>query len=158
MQDIQTARTVLIFMQYLHKSEKKAAGGVADGLLGITQALNASGDKRIEVQLEVLAGQDGGGGEGLKSALSDPKVVVLEEIQADVDERRRLRRRQALSGRFQKLVEVLHPGHPLLRVLRPRELQCFLHFFRRDLAADPVRSGRCFCGGDVRVGVCETEM
>ncbi|KAM1417987.1 hypothetical protein ACFX1T_021352 [Malus domestica] len=79
------------------------------------------------MELEVVAGKHGGGGQCLQSALGDSEVVVLEKIQALVDERCHLRRTQALSGRIQKLMQALHSRHALLGVLGTRELQHFLH-------------------------------
>jgi len=70
------------------------------------------------VELEVVAGEDGGGGERLERALRDTEVIVLQEIHTSVDERGHLGRREALSRSFEKLVEALHARHPLLRVLR----------------------------------------
>ncbi|KAM2218721.1 hypothetical protein TB2_017616 [Malus domestica] len=79
------------------------------------------------MELEVVAGEHDGGGQCLQSALGDSEVVVLEKIQAVVDERPHLRQTQALSGRFQKLMQVLHSCLVLLGVLGTRELQRFLH-------------------------------
>lgn len=49
-------------MNYLHESEQEAARGVPYGLLGVAEALDDGGDEGIEVDLEVFAGEDGGGG------------------------------------------------------------------------------------------------
>ena len=74
-------------MYYLHESEEEAARGVADGLLGVAEAVDDGGEEGVEVELEVFAGEDGGGGEGLERALGDAEVVVLEEIHTRIDER-----------------------------------------------------------------------
>lgn len=79
------------------------------------------------MQLQVLAGEHGGGGEGLERALADPEVAVPEEIHAAVDEGRGLVRGEALPGGLEELVEALHGGQALLRVLGARELQRLLH-------------------------------
>ncbi|TQD81552.1 hypothetical protein C1H46_007031 [Malus baccata] len=79
------------------------------------------------MELEVVAGKHGGGGQCLQSALGDSEFVVLKKIQAAVDERRHLRRTQALSGHFQKLMQALHSRNALVGVLGTRELQRFLH-------------------------------
>ena len=87
-------------MRYLHEGEEEAAGGVADGLFGVAEAVDDGGEEGVEMELEVFAGEDGGGGEGLERALGDPEVVVLEQIHARVHQRRHLRRRQPLPRRF----------------------------------------------------------
>ena len=55
-------------------------GGVIDGLFGITKALDDGGDEGgVEVELEVVVGEHGGGVQSLEHALGDSKFVVLEE-------------------------------------------------------------------------------
>lgn len=115
---------------YLHEREQQPPGGVPHGLLAVPEALDDGGDERVQVQLQVLAGEDGGGGQGLEGALADPEVAVPEEIQAAADERRRLRGGEALPGGLEELVQPLHGGQPLLRVLGARELQGLLHLGR----------------------------
>lgn len=83
----------------------------------------------------MVSGEDGGGVQGLEGALRDLEVVVLEEIQAAVDQCRDFRRTQALPRSFQDLMKPLDPGHSLLRVFGTRQLQRFLH-----CGSDLVRS------------------
>lgn len=65
----------------LHEREEEPPGGVADGLLGVSEALDDGGDEGgVEVELEVVAGEHGGGVQSLERALGDSEVVVLEEI------------------------------------------------------------------------------
>ena len=65
----------------LHEREEEAPGGVADGLFGVAEALDDGRDEGgVEVELEVVAGEDGGGVQSLERALGDSEVVVLEEI------------------------------------------------------------------------------
>ena len=61
----------------LHEREEDPPGGVADGLFGITKALDDGGDESdVEVELEVVAGEHGGRVRSLECALGDSKVVV----------------------------------------------------------------------------------
>jgi hypothetical protein len=102
---------------------------VADGLLAVAEALDRHGHERVEVDLEVVAGEHGGGGERLERALDDAEVAVPREVHAGVDQRRHLCRRQSAPRRgVQRLVEALHPGQPALHVLGTRRLQRGLHF------------------------------
>ena len=89
---------------YLHESEKEPPRGVADGLLGVAEAVDDGGDERVEVELEVVAGAHGGGVERLERALRDLEAAVLQEIQAAIDERGDLAGAEAPSGSFQNLV------------------------------------------------------
>ena len=112
---------------YLHESEKEPPGSVADGLLGVAEAVDDGRDQRVEVELEVVTGAHGGGVESLERALRDLEAAVLQEIQAAIDERSDPTGAEAPSGSFQHLVEALHARHALLRVLRACELERFLH-------------------------------
>lgn len=85
---------------HLHESEQEPARCIADWLLTVAEALNDSRNKGIEMQLKVVAGEDGGGRESLEGALRNPKVVVLEEIQAAIDEGGDFGGGESLSGRF----------------------------------------------------------
>lgn len=76
--------------EYLHESEQESSGGVTNWLFGIPQAVDDSGNKRIEVKFEMLAGEHSGRGQSLKCALTDPEVVIFQEIQATIDERSNL--------------------------------------------------------------------
>ena len=61
----------------LHEHEEEPSGDVADGLFGVTEALDDGGDESgIEVELEVVAGEHGGGVQSSECALGDSKVVV----------------------------------------------------------------------------------
>ncbi|WVY97848.1 hypothetical protein V8G54_029999 [Vigna mungo] len=70
---------------------------------------------------------DGGGVERLKRALRDLEAAVLQEIQTAFDERSDFRGTEAPPRSFENLVEALHAGHPLLRVLGACEFKCFIH-------------------------------
>jgi hypothetical protein len=72
---------------------------VADGLLAVAEALDRHGHERVEVDLEVVAGEHGGGGERLERALDDAEVAVPREVHAGVDQRRHLCRRQSAPRR-----------------------------------------------------------
>lgn len=116
----------------LHERDEELAGGVTDGLLAVAEALDGGGHEGIEVDLEVVAGEHGGGGERVQAALRDPEVGVPGEIHAGVDERRDLSRREPAPRRgLQGLVQPLHPGQALLGVLGARRLQRRLHFRQR---------------------------
>ena len=70
---------------YLHESEQETTSGITNRLLSIAETLNGGRDESIEVNFEVVAGEYGGGGEGLEAALRDAEVgVILEEIQAGI--------------------------------------------------------------------------
>lgn len=121
---------------YLHEGEEEPTGSVTDRLLGVPKTLDNGGNKGIEVELEMVAGEDSCGGKRLKGALGNAEVVVFEQIHAAVDECCHLCRRQTLTRILQKLIEPLHSCHPLLCVFRSRHLQSLLH-------CDwiPIRSG-----------------
>ena len=64
----------------MHEREEEPSGSVADGLCGVTKALNNGGDESgVEVEFEVVSGEHGGGVQSLEHALGDSKFVVLEE-------------------------------------------------------------------------------
>ena len=64
----------------LHECEKEPSGDIVDGLFGIGEALNDGGDKgSVEVELEMVAGEHGGGVQSLECTLGDSEVVILEE-------------------------------------------------------------------------------
>ena len=56
---------------HLHERDEELARGIADGLLAVPEALDGGRDEGVEVDLEVLAGDDGGGGERLEAALGE---------------------------------------------------------------------------------------
>ena len=65
----------------LHEREEELPGGIADGLFGVAEALDNGGDEGgVEVELEVVAGEHGGGVQSLEHALGDSKVVVRGEM------------------------------------------------------------------------------
>lgn len=83
------------------------------------------------MDLEVVAGDDGGGGERLEAALGDAEVGVPRQIQAGVDESGDLGGREPAARRgVERLVQALHPGQALLGVLGARRLQRGLHSLR----------------------------
>jgi hypothetical protein len=80
------------------------------------------------MDLEVVAGDDGGGGERLEAALGDAEVGVPRQIHAGVHERGDLGRGQPAARRgVERLVQPLDPGQALLGVLGARRLQRRLH-------------------------------
>jgi hypothetical protein len=116
---------------HLHERDEELARGVADGLLAVAEALDGGGDEGVEVDLEVVAGDDGGGGERLEAALGDAEVGVPRQIHAGVHQRGDLGRRQpAPRGGVERLVQPLDPGQTLLGVLGARRLQRRLHSLR----------------------------
>lgn len=84
---------------HLHERDEELARGVADGLLAVAEALDGGGDEGVEVDLEVVAGDDGGDGERLEAALGDAEVGVPRQIHAGVHQRGDLGRRQPAPRR-----------------------------------------------------------
>ena len=61
----------------LHEREEESSNGVANGLFGVAKALDNGGDQGgVEVELEVVAREHGGGVQSLERALGDSEVVV----------------------------------------------------------------------------------
>lgn len=116
---------------HLHQCDEELPRGVANGLLAVAEALDGGRDEGVEVDLEVLAGDDGGGGERLEAALGDAEVGVPRQIHAGVHQRGDLGRRQPAARRgVERLVQPLDPGQALLGVLGARRLQRRLHSLR----------------------------
>jgi hypothetical protein len=61
---------------HLHQSNEELSCGVVNGLLAIAEAFDGGRDEGVEVDLEVVAADDGGGGERLEAALGDADVGV----------------------------------------------------------------------------------
>ena len=60
---------------------RNRASGVVDVLFGVAEALDDGGDEGgVEVGLEVVAGEHGGGVQSLECALGDFEVVVRGEM------------------------------------------------------------------------------
>ncbi|TQE13277.1 hypothetical protein C1H46_001084 [Malus baccata] len=74
----------------LYESKHEPPSGIANRLFAITQTLDDGGNKRIEIEFEVVAEEHGNGDQCLQSALRDYEVVVLEKILAAIDELRHL--------------------------------------------------------------------
>ena len=65
----------------MHEREEEPSGSVADGLCGVTKALNNGGDESgVEVEFEVVAGEHGGGVQSLECAIGDSEVIVRGEM------------------------------------------------------------------------------
>jgi hypothetical protein len=108
---------------HLHERDEELARGVADGLLAVAEALDGGGDEGVEVDLEVVAGDDSDDGERLEAALGDAEVGIPRQIHAVVHQRGDLGRRQPATRRDVKhLVQPLDPGQTLLGVLGARRL------------------------------------
>jgi hypothetical protein len=85
-------------------------------LLAVVEALDGGGDEGVEVDLEVVVGDDGGDGERLEAALGDAEVGIPRQIHAGVHQRGDLGRRAPRRG-VKRLVQPLDPGQTLLGVL-----------------------------------------
>ena len=65
----------------LYEREEERSGGIANGLFSVAKALDDGGDESgVEVELEVLVGEHGGGVQSLERALGDSEVVVRGEM------------------------------------------------------------------------------
>ncbi|PKI65068.1 hypothetical protein CRG98_014537 [Punica granatum] len=102
---------------YYYESKEEPPREVLDGLLGVAEALHDGRDEGAEVELKVLGGEHGCGGQGLERAPGDPEVGVSKEVQAAVDERRRLGGGEAPSRGLRELEEALPPSHPVVGTL-----------------------------------------
>lgn len=134
---------------HLHERDEELARGVADGLLAVAEALDGGGDEGVEVDLEVVAGDDGGGGERLEAALGDAEVGIQRgdlgrrQIHAGVHQRSDLGRRQPATRRdVKRLMQPLDPGQTLLGVLGTRRLQRRLHSLRAPEDSGGPAAGR----------------
>ena len=64
----------------LHEHEEEPPGSVINGMFSVVEALDIGGDEgSVEMELEVVAGEHGGGVQSLEHALGDSEVVVVEE-------------------------------------------------------------------------------
>lgn len=128
-----------------------------NGLLAVAEAFDGGRDEGVEVDLEVVAADDGGGGERLEAALGDADVGVPRQIHAGVQERGDLSRGQPVARRgVERLVQPLDPGQALLGVLGARRLQGRLHSPRATGGSGDTATGVSFRvlgrGTDVEAG------
>nr|POF08899.1 replication protein a 14 kda subunit a [Quercus suber] len=101
----------LLWRRDLYEREEESLGGVADGLFGIVEALNDGGDEGgVEVELEMVVGEDGGAVQSLERTLGDFEVVVRGEIwRRDLYEREEESLGGVTDGLF-SIVEALNDG------------------------------------------------
>jgi len=72
---------------YLHESEQESSSSIPNRLFTITQPINNRRNKRVEMKLKMIAGENNGGSQSLKRTLRNAKTTILQEIQTTIDER-----------------------------------------------------------------------